>query len=406
MSSYPKFLQYYLSRLNNFSRQKYRIQTLANTTFNAGDQIVLQLPEGLLDMTTLTLQGRVSTSGGLAQGVYTPDIEALIDGVYIEVGGIAIQTGFTNYGDLWNIIKDYTLQDKKDLRRVLQLDTAPLVPLSNFQCSNVPFACYNWLGFLGSVKMLDTTIIPPVKVYFRLAPNSVLGQFPGNASTNTYQLTNVSATIDIMDISDGVYYPMVANRLAQSPIEIPFQGYTTVVGGMGAATSTTRFSTSTDCLEGVIGTLKPAYYLDNGYNSNAARSSYYTRCGSNTTVTTSQFFVNGIPYPSIPLDNAQGEIFYSTAHAFNQAQDAVGATNSNMNSLTAWQNHFFVHGHSFGIPAQSDDDHRLVGLSGRGNQLLGSWNLTGTGSNAQPLIFLKHRSVLRIGSGKTVELIL
>ena len=357
-------------------------------------------------MTTFTLQGKISTAGGLAHGVYTSDIEAMIDSVYIEVGGIAIQTGFTNYGDLWNIIKDYTLEDRKNFRKVLQLDTAPLVPASNFTCSNVPFAMYNFLGFLGSVKMLDSTIIPPVKVYFRLAPNSVLGQYPLNASTNTYQLTSVSATIDIMDISDGVYYPMIANRLAQSPIEIPFQAYTTVVGGMGAATSATRFSTSTDCLEGVIGTLKPAYYLDNGYNSNAARSSYYTRCGSNTTISTSQFFVNGIPYPSIPLDNSVGEVFYSTAHGFNQSQECLGSTNSNMNSLTAWQNHFFVHGHSFGIPNQSEDDHRLVGLSGRGNQLIGSWQLTGSGSNVQPLMFLKHRSVLRIGAGKSVELVL
>jgi len=57
MSSYPKSMSYYLTRLNQFSRQKYRVQTLANTTFNPSDLTVLQLPEGLLDLSTFTLQG-------------------------------------------------------------------------------------------------------------------------------------------------------------------------------------------------------------------------------------------------------------------------------------------------------------------------------------------------------------
>ena len=280
--------------------------TIANTSFNPNDQIVLQMPEGIIDLSTFTLTSRLTTADGAAHGVYAPFIEGCIDSIMIEIGGVAVQSGFTNYNDLFNIYRQYQMEDKKNFRKVLQnegLFGGATATASNYSCSNVPFAIYNWLGFLSSVKVLDTTILPPVKLYIRLAPNSVLAVHAGNNATKTYKWTDVKASVDILDVSDGILYNMIAQRLAQAPLELPFDNYQTVTGSLGAVTQTTRWSTSTDCLTDVIATVKPSYYDAQGANSNIGLSHFFTRGGGtqyDTAITTSQFSVNGIRYPTIP----------------------------------------------------------------------------------------------------------
>jgi hypothetical protein len=208
MSSYPKAQTDHISRLNNFSRQKIRLSTISITLFNANDQIVLELPLGLVDLSTFTLQGRLSTANGVVDtGIYAPFIEGCIDSNMIEVGGVMIQSGFTNYNDLFNIFRQYTLADRYSFRQVLQneLEQPPGGPLAIYECQSKPFAIYSWLGFLGSVKVLDTTILPPVKIYFRLAPNSILTSAGVGGAAVVYRFEEVRATVDILSVDDGVY---------------------------------------------------------------------------------------------------------------------------------------------------------------------------------------------------------
>jgi len=201
---------------------------------------------------------------------------------------------------------------------------------------------------------------------------------------------------------------MVAQRLAQAPLEIPFDNYQTVVGSLGPATQTTRFSTSADCLTDVIGTFKGANYDSNVANSNTQLSSFFTRGGGDagtTQLTTSWYSINGVRYPTIPSANADGEIFHATAHAMNMSQETLGQSDPSMDTLPRWSSNFFVHMNTFSYPDEKDG-HKLIGLSGRGNQILGSWETSGSGSNILPLLFLKSKSVLRVGSSKLVELVL
>lgn len=411
---YPRAFSYYLSQLNNFNRQKIRIPTLANTQFGPNEQIVIELPQGLIDLTTFTLQGYAQTNNGAAHGVYLPFAEGLIDSYTVECGGVAIQNGFTNYGELFKIFKDYQMADKSVFRRVLQLENQQAAMAANGVTNNVAFAIYNWLGFLGSVKVLDTTLLPPVKIYIRLAPIGVLTKHtPASADPATYRITDVRATVDIMSIDDGMYYNMVSQRLQSEPLELPFENYSTVTGTVSTPDQSTRWSTSADCVEAIIATFK----ADN-FNNHAAenpnltlQSRYFTRLGAN--VGTSVFRVNGVPYPAIPCENIvtngvlAPEVFIDTAHSLGASQDVLGQTDPNMSSLTNWNNSYFVHAHSFTYP-DADENHRLCGLSGRGNQLLGSWDTTanGVGVARLPLIWLKHKSVMRINANKMVEVVL
>lgn len=296
------------------------------------------------------------------------------------------------------------MEDKKSFRRILQLegrqDAAPAVGATTDNTA-MPFAIYNWLGFLSSVKVLDTTILPPVKIYIRLASAAVLTKH-ADITTPTFDLSEVFASVDIMDVADGLYYNGVQSRLASSPIEIPFDSYQTVIGSLGQVTQSTRWSTSTDCLEGIIATFKTATPTSGTHNNITKLSEYFTR--PSQTLTTSQFKVNGLGYPSSPCETKYGEQFVQTAHSLGVSQDVLGATDSGMISHAVWLQNYFVHAVSFTYP-DGDDSHRLVGLSGRQNQLLGSWDNNGSGANIQPLLWLKCKSVLRVGANRFVEVI-
>lgn len=406
MSSYPRSFQYHISRLSNFSRNKLRLATIANTTFNANDQIVIELPQGLIDLSTFTLHGRLTTANGVADtGVYAPFIEGCLDQISIEVGGISVSSGFTNYNDLFNVMRQYQMADRQTFRQVLQNELEQLTtgPVGTYECDRKWFAVWNWLGFLGSVKVLDTTILPPVKIYIRLAPNSILTSAGVAGASITYRWEEVRASVDVLDISDGVYYNMISSRLAQAPLEIPFTNYQTVIGSQGSTTQTTRWSTSTDCLTDVIAIAKPTTFANNATNNTLRLSNYFTRDGSN--ILSAVYTVNGLRFPTIPAENGTGEIFAQTAHVLGVSQDTVGQSEASMNSLANWTNHYFVHANSFSYP-DDDEGHRLVGLSGRGSQLLGTWETTGAGGNILPIVFLKSKSVLRVGGNKMVEVVL
>jgi hypothetical protein len=410
MSSYPKALSYYLSRLENFSRQNYRLQTISATTFNPLDLCVIELPQGLVDLTTFTLKANLSTSyvgGDSNVSVYAPPVELLIDNIMIECSGVSLQSGFSGYGDLFNIYRDFQLWNKMPLRGVLQNDANPVSVTPGHAITTKPIAIYNWLGWLGSIKVWDSTLVGPTKIYIRWASPGVLSSGnTGDAPTSvSYQLTNTTASVDVLDISDGVYYNMVANRLASSPIEVPYDNVTTVVGTQSAVSSSTRWSTSADCLTGVIGTVKNVNYNTNAHNGVTQLSEWFTRGASYSPITSSVWYVNGVPYPSIPTQTQIGETFIDTVHTLQESHDLYTSPNPNLSSLSNANNYFFAHAHSWTYP-DNDDGHRLTGISGRGNQVIGNWQLTGAGSNVQPVIFLQHRSVVRIGSNKLIEMVL
>jgi len=52
------------------------------------------------------------------------------------------------------------------------------------------------------------------------------------------------------------------------------------------------------------------------------------------------------------------------------------------------------------------NEHRLCGLDGRGNQVIGTFATSGSADNVIPLLFIQHKSLLRVGSNKMIEYIL
>jgi hypothetical protein len=404
MSAIPKAFKYPIERLNGFSRQKYRLQTQARTSYGPGDQIILDLPVGLLDMSTFTLHGSLSTTGTLdaSEGVRAPPIEMCFTDCYVEIGGVAV-TNLTYANQLFNVFREFQLFDRKPYREVLQNEPISGADNGQLHQTNVPVAMYNWLGFLGT-KVLDTTILPPVRIYLRLAPSTVLA-VTGTVPDASYNLANVSFTVDLMDQADGLYQQAIQQRLSTAPLEIPFDNYQVIVGAQGPGGQSTRFSTSTACLTGVMAWFAPSNWLGNGRNVDTRLANYFNRTDGD--IDDSQFRINSVPYPSIPARSARGEVFAFTSHALNVAQDTIGASYPTLNTLGNFNDWHFLHMHSFTYDSDGETS-RVCGLDARGNQLIGSWDTTATAgaSNVTPFVALRMRSILRIGAGKLVETIL
>lgn len=408
MSALPKAFKYPIERLNGFSRQKYRLQTQARTNYGPGDQIILDLPIGLLDMSTFTLHANLSTTGSLdaGEGIRAPPIEMCFTDCYVEIGGVAV-TNLTYANQIFNVFRDYQLWDRKSYREVLQNEPVDGNNGQGHQ-SNVPVAMYNWLGFLGT-KVLDTTILPPVRIYLRLAPSTVLA-VTGTVPDASYNLANVSFTVDLMDMADGLYQQAIQQRLSTAPLEIPFDNYQVVVGAQGPAGQSTRFSTSTACLTGVMAWFAPSSWLGGARNADTLLANYFNRTSGD--INDSQFRINSVPYPSIPArvtENgvARGEVFAFTSHALNVAQDTIGQSHPNIRTLDRFNASHFLHLHSFTYDSDGETS-RVCGLDARGNQLIGSWDTTATAgqANVTPFVALRMRSILRVGGGKLVETVL
>jgi hypothetical protein len=402
MSAIPKAFTYPISRLSNFSRQKYRLTTQGGTTltYNPNDQIIVDLPVGLLDMSTFTLHALLSTvaTGGTTPSVRAPPIEMCISDVYVEIGGVAV-TNLNQYGNIFNVFRDMQLGDRLSYRCVLQNEVGLDEVVAGVQ-TNVPVACWNWLGFL-STKVLDTTILPPVRLYIRLAPTSVLS-VSGAPTAVSYNLRKTSFTVDVMDIADGVYNAVIAEKMSRGPLEIQYDNYQLVMGSQGAATST-RFSTSAHCLQGVMAWFAPSDWTSNIPTDNIKLSRFFRRTSAG--LTDSQYRINSVPYPAVPCQSADGEVFAATSHAMNLSQDSLGQSHPNLTSLQRFNEDFFVHYHSFCYDSDGDES-RLSGLDARGNALIGSWECTNASGQVTPIIILCLKSVLRVGAGKIVEQIL
>jgi hypothetical protein len=400
--SYPAALQYYIKRVENVSRQKLKLYAQSQTTFGPGDSLQIVMPIGLCCLDTFAVQGKLVTTvgGGTTPSVLAPPVEMLIDSVSVAIGGVQIQSSFSQYNQLFGIWRDYQLGLKKAIRGVAQNDSNPsTMPTST--TVNTPFAITQWLGFIGSVLMLDTSIVPQVTFTIRLAPIAVLSA-SGSPTSIGYQLQNVYATVDVLSVDDGQYYAMVQSMLSKSPISIPYDNWLTVLGNSGTLTGSTRATSASDCVSQIYGTILDPNYTNSVHVASTCLSTYFSRGVAN--VTTSQFLINNSPIPVWACDLTTADAWVQTLQTLGIDHDVYVQPNANINTLALYNTPYFVHAINLGINTPQSD-HYLIGASARAGSLNISWQLTGSGTGI-PVLFIRQKSLLRIGAGLQAEMVL
>lgn len=438
-TGYPRNLSYLVKRLSGYSRNTFRLQTLNQTVASAGQIITVDLPSNaLVDLSTFTMffSGSTSTTAGFA--AFPRNIECVLERLEVEINGQIVNLGCSYYNHLWQIIADTTLgEDVTNRRRILQ-NAADVTAAPGANVTNVPFCIMNWLGFLGSCKpnILDTSLLGNVRVRMTLAGGQIL---PASATATgaSYSLSNIFFSVDTIAIDDGMFYAMHHNFLNQGGVyEIPFNNYFSFTS-TGGLSQTTKFSLSSQSLNRVWGTfiygnsfgVANAPTTGASVDPNALTSTYFTRVGNAGTVafgtttnntpitynlTSYQFNMNGVPYPNYRPDANQAYALMLNAYCL--AQDTLGGGYRQLDTLAKWNNAYWVACQEF----DHGTDDFISGIDTRGNVAQCFFETQGTvavggnvgtggvnpGTQLTALVFVQTTSILRIGAGRAMELVL
>lgn len=405
----PKAFFPFCVELAEFSRNKLRVTNLSANTAAPGDVTIITFPEGKLDLSTWSLGGflTTTTSAGYAA---CQSIEQLVEQYQVEFGGISVNPGNTFYNHIFQIHNDYQGSwNKVNMRKILQLQGTTGTITANQTA--VPFQLNQWLGFLNDVKVLPTDRTSVCRLYIKWSSPSVLACGPNGgtaAADASYSLTGLYGLVDMLALSP-VYDQLITDKLSKGAIQIPFTNYSvvpTAATAVGAISA--RWSTSANTVEKIYATTLPTTYQNNNQVGDATTyySPAFTKGASGLSGTSdfsSRFTVNGVSYPNTALELKRGEILLSTLETMNESHDITSTPHPNFDTMTKYAQKFFVHAHNFGYDDE-DSGTRLTGLSGMGQNLLGTWEtVSSVNTSVVPLIIIQHKSILEIGSGRNIR---
>jgi hypothetical protein len=264
----------------------------------------------------------------------------------------------------------------------------------------------------------------------------------------TYQLNSIFMTVDILSFSDDTYYNSLVNKLGNGGLMIGYYSYLTsrfatatksagVSVNMNVTASSIDQIIATATNSDAANTWKPvisyganADCTSTSYNLNkvladpqtlvnntgAVRSdtsgdlffnSYYFKRNLSD-ITGSQFFINNrsLSYGALsPL-----EIYAQTqlALGYNLQDVSQGGAHAGILSIFHFLKYYACHIADLTIMDNKEPEFFISGLDSRGTSCSINWVATFASGNAQtitPILFVRTSKVLKIGTGRSIEVI-
>ena len=485
--SMPPSLIYFVERLQGVSTNTFRLETQNKKTAKAGDIISFDMPSNaILNLRSLKVFCQASADAGASNaGARLPPINDLVERVEVSVGGIVLSQG-TNFVNVLNEAKrslgavevDAVLGHPEYVRKVsyvngLGAGSAQLSTTLNekYEDTDPNYFCIDkFHGFLDTAepRLMDTSLIPDMKVRLYMASNNVLttseGTAIGSSASRTgppafeagfcrkgsggaaYELSNIFATVECIGLADGTYDAMLSSMMSQQGfLEVPYKSYTSF---QETHSGSSRFTVSTSSLDRVWVTFR-----DTGFNAQDApitvqghkkaggfvNGSYIsvadqTASPSGTTIDLgiSQYDVGGVlntdteKYKSkyfnfaAPQPNMTMQLQLNGAYMAQFPADIATLYGITKNSLMGnktlthmsydqYINNHFVTCFRLNLP-DSEYSRMLSGLDTRAVNLQGIVATVGSASgggrdNLAINIFTESTETLRIGAGRTIQVI-
>lgn len=274
--SYPSFLEYFSSSIENVSTATFKIQPTSNNSVTSHQQITFNLPQNtLLDFRKLRMQFQVTSDGSFTR--LPAHASAYFNRISIEVGGQTV-SAFENANVLDEI-----------LRNNLQIEVDPVNEHSTIQRVNDPFSAGE-IGTAGTgaetyptdddkaffsidlgtfARSIQPSIVammmlPQVSIVLHLAENAVvaspsevdtLANFKTADSTQgTYSIVNHNLFAECYDIQDGSLMAMYEQTMMdQGYLELTYENWTSF---SDVFNSVTRFSSSAQSLNKIVATFR------------------------------------------------------------------------------------------------------------------------------------------------------
>jgi len=273
--SYPSFLEYFSSSIENVSTATFRIPPTSNNAVSAHQQIQFLLPQNcLLDFRKLRMQFQVTSTGAYTR--LPAHASAYFNRISVEVGGQTISS-FENANVLDEI-----------LRNNLQIEVDPVNEHSTIQRVNDPFSG-SALGTAGAApetypiddskayfsidmgvlarsiqpSIVAMMMLPQLTITLHLAENAVLVspehvntllKFRTAGTQGTYQIQNANLIAECLDVADGSLMAMYEQTMQdQGYLELTYENWTSF---SDVFNQVTRFSSSAQSLNKIVATFR------------------------------------------------------------------------------------------------------------------------------------------------------
>jgi len=267
MSALSPDLLYFASRMSGFSCNTFKIETDNQSTATSSSIVSFSLPSNsIINLRSFKTFFRANSNVTASAGGRLPPVKDLVERIEVTMGGIVLSQGANMINVLCEaknaLMGDYSdacLGHKEYIRA--KSYTNPLLTYTGTANENdtATFHCIDkFEGFLATADpmLFDTSIVPMLKIRLYLATDNVLSNVPavtlgtasgsfadsagssttngpplpasGNSTKPKYQLTDIHATIECINLADMTYENMLASQMsAQGDLEVPYKAYYT-----------------------------------------------------------------------------------------------------------------------------------------------------------------------------------
>ena len=466
--SYPSYLEYFSSQIDNVSTASFKIAPTSNNAVQAHQQIQFLLPQNcLLDFRKMRMQFQVTSDGTFTR--LPAHASAYFNRISVEVGGQTI-SAFENANVLDEI-----------LRNNLQIEVDPVNEHSTIQRKNDPFSATAItaaetyptddtkaffsidLGTLArsiQPSIVAMMMLPQVTITLHLAENAVCAMPEGiitmalftaaaaAANQGTYTIKNHNLIAEVYDVQDGSLMAMYQQTMQdQGYLELTYENWTSF---SDAFNNVTRFSSSAQSLNKIVATfrrgtaitpLAAAYNAPNGavavrgYNNTLLASAtnvsfqtdalgqpetqgavYQSAFFTGTAPIVANSLTGGVPKANQPeptlnfsINSVKQPSYNCKASGWYDAtKSGWGVSRTKSNSLAEWMLHRFSICQRLDLP-DSKALRVMSGLNLKASNASLTLEVTGGSTGATTtdnvLIYLCPSNILRVGVGKQIQIL-
>ena len=258
MELLPKALSHTVLNATGVRRQPIKFGTASASDVPSGQSIRARFPQGILDLSTFTMQAKVVITG--TSGTVRAQTTALykyMQSVRFYCGGQLVSGGQCNF---YNVLKNVLLKCQTDPQTYstkalnnmiedvkIRADDASNNVLETFLIED------NWLGLpMCGGKYFNTDIFGDLEIEIILAPNTVIKGWAPDVATKgalDYELQNIKFVVDRVS-PPPMYLELLKNKVKSAePIKLAYQNF---VHQKAVLNGSNRLNLSTQCLDAFL----------------------------------------------------------------------------------------------------------------------------------------------------------
>jgi hypothetical protein len=403
---YPRSLSAFVNTISNYSRNTFKLLPYRTDGITPSQIIVVDLPSNaLVDLDTLCLRFKMTTTATTSVCVPNKNIETIIDKLVVEINGQTLGSA-SGLNQVYDMLLSYTQGADLKQKRALYQNSIGQAAAPGANITDQEFAIHNWLGFISSIQpsCIDTGLLGSVRLHVYLAPAANALIYTATTAGASYTLNNVYYMVDTISIQDGIFYNLHNEFLKSGGVyRMPFQSIYTASFTVASLAQSNRFSLNTQSLDMLSAYFVPSAGNNQTIGATTNQSGLYQRCA--TALTNYNFEINGVQYPQFSA--SVHDAYPLTMNALCMSQDTLGGCDALIGGTGGSGNYIL----NYWAPMcrlnhpTADDERAISGLNTQGNSANIVFKSSGAGAASTLYVNAFSTSVLEVAAGRSINII-